>query len=64
MKGYNLPDNVSPSDPEAPWNEKEQDTQESDPNTCCEGFTYPSGGCEGRCPHYGNCMETLSEELS
>jgi len=23
MKGYNLPDNVSPSDPEAPWNEEE-----------------------------------------
>jgi hypothetical protein len=25
MKGYNLPDNVSPSDPEAPWNEVEGD---------------------------------------
>ena len=23
MKGYNLPDNVSPSDPEAPWNKEE-----------------------------------------
>ncbi len=25
MKGYNLPDNVSPSDPEAPWNKEEQE---------------------------------------
>ena len=21
LKGYNLPDNISPSDPEAPWNQ-------------------------------------------
>jgi hypothetical protein len=24
MKGYNLPDNVSASDPDAPWNKEEQ----------------------------------------
>lgn len=26
MKGYNLPDNVSPSDPDAPWNKEEDIT--------------------------------------
>lgn len=25
MKGYNLPDNVSPNDPEAPWNQTYDD---------------------------------------
>lgn len=30
MKGYNLPDNVSPSDPEAPWNEEEENNKELD----------------------------------
>ena len=25
MKGYNLPDNVSPNDPEAPWNKEEKE---------------------------------------
>jgi len=30
MKGYNLPDNVSPNDPEAPWNKEEQETEEED----------------------------------
>ena len=24
MKGYNLPDNVSPNDPDAPWNERDE----------------------------------------
>jgi hypothetical protein len=28
-------------------------------NKCCEGFDYPVGGYEGRCQHYGNCIETL-----
>ena len=26
MKGYNLPDNVSLSDPEAPWNKDDEST--------------------------------------
>ena len=34
MKGYNLPDNVSPSDPDAPWNKEEQEDQETD-TPCC-----------------------------
>ena len=37
-----------------------QSTTKLDPNKCCEGFDYPIGGCEGRCQHYGNCMETLT----
>jgi len=28
MKGYNLPDSVSPSDPEAPWNKEEKNNKE------------------------------------
>jgi hypothetical protein len=35
MKGYNLPDNVSPNDPEAPWNEEEQKDPEGR-NICFE----------------------------
>ena len=44
MKGYNLPDNVSPHDPEAPWNEEEQEklfcvdcgVEMDENNTACE----------------------------
>jgi DNA-directed RNA polymerase subunit RPC12/RpoP len=27
MKGYNLPDNISPNDPNAPWNKDEQEEE-------------------------------------
>jgi len=29
MKGNNLPDNVSPNDPDAPWNQEEQKKPET-----------------------------------
>jgi hypothetical protein len=47
MKGYNLPDNVSPSDPEAPWNEVEKEGQEDqEPDPCCPICGSPTfDGC-------------------
>jgi hypothetical protein len=42
MKGYNLPDNVSPSDPEAPWNEEELKPKAKDVvETDCCGLILP-----------------------
>jgi len=40
MKGYNLPDNVSPSDPEAPWDEEEKDEEEHP----CKGYEVNAEG--------------------
>jgi hypothetical protein len=35
MKGYNLPDNINPSDPNAPWNKEEEQL--------CEYFEKSTG---------------------
>ena len=55
MKGYNLPDNVSPSDPEAPWNEEEQDQFE--PTFTCQvcGREFESIDDEEACKHTYAC---------
>ena len=47
MKGYNLPDNVSPSDPEAPWNKEEKEDQKVDDlYLCCPICGSPTfDGC-------------------
>ena len=46
MKGYNLPDNVSPSDPEAPWNKEEEQEDQKIDTSCCPICGSPTfDGC-------------------
>ena len=63
MKGYNLPDNVSPSDPEAPWN-KDDDREEPEeplgqwePTFTCQvcGREFESIDDEEACKHTYAC---------
>ena len=53
MKGYNLPDNVSPNDPEAPWNEEEQEQDTWEPIFICEicGMEFESMKDKEACIH-------------
>ena len=43
MKGYNLPDNVSPSDPEAPWDKEEKESEHE--CTCWDESDERPGEC-------------------
>ena len=56
-KGWNLPDNVSPNDPDAPWNKEEQQEEIC---TCHDWIDSPFYN-QPVCPIHGITEEQLHD---